>query len=203
MSSTLMIPENIAALIRDGALLVANHSGGKDSQAMLIELLKVVPREQVLVVHASLGEVEWEGALEHAQKQAEDAGVPFIVAHAVKTFLQMVEHRFAVRPNSPCWPSAANRQCTSDLKRGPITREVRRYAKAHGFTTIITCMGTINAIVRSACETDPADPDHPDTLCIGVADLRRIAEHHLRGEHADEFPHSDNGIAESTGVCGG
>jgi 3'-phosphoadenosine 5'-phosphosulfate sulfotransferase (PAPS reductase)/FAD synthetase len=44
-------------------------------------------------------------------------------------------------PNSSCWPSAANRQCTSDLKRGPITREVRRYAKEHGFTTIITCMG--------------------------------------------------------------
>jgi 3'-phosphoadenosine 5'-phosphosulfate sulfotransferase (PAPS reductase)/FAD synthetase len=133
----------IAELIRDGALFVANSSGGKDSQAMVIELLKIIPKKQLIVVHASLGEVEWEGALEHAQKQATDAGLHFIVAHAVKTFLEMVEHRYAVRPgpNSSCWPSASNRQCTSDLKRGPIEREVRRFAKEHGFTKIVSCMG--------------------------------------------------------------
>ena len=130
-------------LIRRGALFVANHSGGKDSQAMLIKLLELVPRDQLIVVHASLGEVEWEGALEHAQQQAHSAGLPFIVAESVKTLLQMVEHRFKVRPgpNSSCWPSASNRQCTSDLKRDPITREVRRYAKERGFTSIVTCLG--------------------------------------------------------------
>lgn len=130
-------------LIRRGALFAANHSGGKDSQAMLIKLLGIVPAAQIIVVHAALGEVEWEGALEHAQDQARRAGVPFIVARAVKTFFEMVEHRFKVRPgpNSPCWPSASNRQCTSDLKRGPIQREVRRHAKTHGFTTIVSCMG--------------------------------------------------------------
>jgi 3'-phosphoadenosine 5'-phosphosulfate sulfotransferase (PAPS reductase)/FAD synthetase len=130
-------------LIAKRALFAISHSGGKDSQAMMIEILKIVPREQIVVVHACLGEVEWEGALELAQKQAADAGVPFIVARAVKTFFEMVEHRFKVRPgpNSPCWPSATNRQCTSDLKRGPIEREVRRYAKALGFTTVVSCAG--------------------------------------------------------------
>jgi 3'-phosphoadenosine 5'-phosphosulfate sulfotransferase (PAPS reductase)/FAD synthetase len=133
----------ITDLIERGALVVSNHSGGKDSDAMLIKLLGMVPAGQLLVVHASLGEVEWPGALEHARKQAVDAGVPFIVATAVKTFFQMVEHRFKVRPgpNSSCWPSASNRQCTSDLKRGPIEREVRRYAREHGFSTIISCLG--------------------------------------------------------------
>lgn len=133
----------IRELISAGALFVANHSGGKDSQATLIGLLEIVPRAQLLVVHAALGDAEWPGALEHAQRQAAAAGIPFIVARAVKTFFEMVEHRFAVRPgpNSPCWPSAANRQCTSDLKRGPIEREVRRYAKANGFTRIVSCMG--------------------------------------------------------------
>jgi len=136
-------PSAIRDLIDAGALFVASHSGGKDSQAMLIRLLEIVPREQLLVVHASLGEHEWEGALGLAEKQAADAGVPFLVAHAVKTFFGMVEHRFAVRPgpNSSCWPSAANRQCTSDLKRGPIEREVRRYAKARNLKKIVTCMG--------------------------------------------------------------
>jgi 3'-phosphoadenosine 5'-phosphosulfate sulfotransferase (PAPS reductase)/FAD synthetase len=142
LQATNQLP-SIDDLIAGGALVISSHSGGKDSQAMLIKLLARVPREQILVVHASLGEVEWEGALELAQQQAGDAGVAFCVARAVKTFFEMVEHRFTVRPgpNSSCFPSASLRQCTSDLKRGPIEREVRRYAKANGFTTIVSCMG--------------------------------------------------------------
>lgn len=137
------IPFEVQQLIDAEALFVLNHSGGKDSQAMMIRVLEVVPAAQLVVVHASLGEAEWPGALELAEQQAKDVGLPFIVARSVKTFFEMVEHRFKVRPgpNSPCWPSAANRQCTSDLKRGPIQREVRRYAKANGFNTIVTCMG--------------------------------------------------------------
>lgn len=131
----------VADMLTGGALFVVNHSGGKDSQAMMIRLLATIPRRQLVVVHASLGEMEWPGALELARRQADEAGVPFIVAKAVKTFFQMVEHRFAVRPESPSWPSAANRQCTSDLKRGPIDREVRRYAKANGFTSVVNCTG--------------------------------------------------------------
>lgn len=134
---------NPVELISAGALFVANHSGGKDSQAMLIRLLETVPTAQMVVVHAALGEVEWPGALELARDQAANAGVPFIQARAVKTFFEMVEHRFKVRPgpNSPSWPSASNRQCTSDLKRGPIEREVRRYAKANGYRLIVSCLG--------------------------------------------------------------
>jgi 3'-phosphoadenosine 5'-phosphosulfate sulfotransferase (PAPS reductase)/FAD synthetase len=132
---------SIDSLISQGALFVANHSGGKDSQAMLVRLLEVVPPAQVVVMHASLGEVEWEGALEHGQAQAAAAGLPFVVAKSVKTFFEMVEHRFATRPDVPCWPSSSSRQCTSDLKRGPIQREIRRYAKANGFAKIVNCMG--------------------------------------------------------------
>ena len=133
----------IPALVREGALFVVNHSGGKDSQAMLIKLIERIPRNQLLVVHATLGDAEWEGALELAERQATDAGIPFLVARAGKTFFEMVEHRHAVRPgpNSPCFPSAANRQCTSDLKRDPIQREVRRWATARGITRIVTCLG--------------------------------------------------------------
>lgn len=133
---------DLALAERDaGALFVVNHSGGKDSQAMLIEVLRHVPALQVLVVHATLGESEWPGALEHARGQAEAAGVPFLVAQAGKTFVGMVEKRHGARPEVPSWPSASTRQCTSDLKRGPITREVRRYATARGLTRLVNCMG--------------------------------------------------------------
>lgn len=131
----------IESLVGDGALFVSNHSGGKDSQAMLVKLLEVIPPEQLIVVHASLGAMEWPGALELAQHQAQDAGLPFIVAMARKTLLEMVERRFANRPEVPSWPSASTRQCTSDLKRNPIQREVRAYAKENGFKVIVNCLG--------------------------------------------------------------
>lgn len=131
----------ISELIANGALFVANHSGGKDSQAQLIKLLEIVPPEQLVVVHASLGDIEWPGALELAQKQAEDTGLVFIVAKAKKTLFDMVKSRYANRPDVPSFPSAKHRQCTSDLKRGPIQREVRRYAKANGFKLVVNCLG--------------------------------------------------------------
>jgi 3'-phosphoadenosine 5'-phosphosulfate sulfotransferase (PAPS reductase)/FAD synthetase len=133
----------LTELIARRALIVVSPSGGKDSMAMLNVIAPVVPQAQMLVVHASLGDAEWPGALDKAEQHADAFGVRFVVARAVKTFFDMVEHRYLVRPgpNSPCWPSAANRQCTSDLKRGPIEREVRRHAREHGFSVIVSCMG--------------------------------------------------------------
>lgn len=137
--------ENIKQLIDSKALFVINHSGGKDSQAMLIQLAAsfpgAIPREQMLVVHASLGKLEWPGALELAEKQAKSLGIPFLVAKAKKTLFAMVEHRFATNPDVPSWPSPSFRQCTSDLKRGPIQKVVRAYAKEHGYKEIVNCLG--------------------------------------------------------------
>jgi len=141
MNSTQADAAKIDRLIAEGALFVANHSGGKDSQAQLIRLLERVPAAQMIVVHASLGAMEWPGAMELARDQAAAAGLPFIVATASKTLLEMVERRFEGRPEVPSWPSASTRQCTSDLKRGPIQREVRRYAKANGYKVIVNCLG--------------------------------------------------------------
>ena len=112
--------DEVDRLIQDGALFIANHSGSKDSQVQLIRLLERVPASQLLVVHASLGAMEWTGAMELARDQAANAALPFIVATASKMLLEMVERRFETRPEVPSWPSASTRQCTSDLKRGPI-----------------------------------------------------------------------------------
>jgi 3'-phosphoadenosine 5'-phosphosulfate sulfotransferase (PAPS reductase)/FAD synthetase len=140
-SVLLTLPALVGDMVRCGALVVLNDSGGKDSQAMRILVRELVPRDQLVVMHASLGDVEWPGALEHAESGAARDGVPFVVARATKTFFEMVEHRFAVRPSAPSWPSASSRQCTSDLKRGPIEREVRRLARESGRSMVINCMG--------------------------------------------------------------
>ena len=145
----------IKNLIDRGALFVVNHSGGKDSQAMMIKMLEIVPVSQLLVVHASLGRVEWHGALELAEKQAADAGVPFIVARAEKSFLDMVDRRFASRPEVPSFPSSAHRQCTSDLKRDPIDREIRRYMKERGLTQVVSCTGIRAAESTSRSKLSP------------------------------------------------
>jgi len=147
----------ISDLVERGALFVVNHSGGKDSQAALIATLQYVPPAQVVVIHAALGEVEWHGALEVAERDAKDAGVPFLVAHArwkdgsPKDLLGMVERRFADRPGAPSWPSATCRQCTSDLKRDPITRETLAFAKRGGWTLLVNVEG-----VRAAESDDRA-----------------------------------------------
>lgn len=134
--------ERVAEFIDGGALFVLNDSGGKDSQAMRCRLLRAgLSPDRMVVVHATLGEVEWPGALEHAHDGAARSGLPFIVAEARRGLLQMVTDRHATRPEVPSWPSAGQRQCTSDLKRGPITREARRYAKARGAKLVVNCMG--------------------------------------------------------------
>ena len=130
----MIISPDIRNLIDRGALFVVNHSGGKDSQAMLIALRAVVPAKQLLIIHADLPEVDWPGIREHIESTS--GGLPIIVCQATKTFFQMVEHR-------GMFPSPQQRQCTSDLKRGPIEREIRRYLAAHPEFRglVVNCMG--------------------------------------------------------------
>ena len=123
--SELSVPPQCRELIERGALVAVSHSGGKDSQAMTILLSRVFSREQLLVVHAPLGEIEWPGTIEHIQSTI-PVGVPFILAPVAsgKTLLDRIEERGMFPSNSARW-------CTSDAKRSPIERELRRYLKAH------------------------------------------------------------------------
>jgi len=128
------IPAQIHDLIARGALFVVNHSGGKDSQAMYLLLREHVPAAQLVIVHADLGPVEWAGAYEHIQ--ATISGEPIHVCRARRTLLQMVEERGK-------FPSPKQRQCTSDLKRGPIERTIRHILMANPQFSglVVNCMG--------------------------------------------------------------
>jgi DNA sulfur modification protein DndC len=122
MTYQLTVPAQVQAIIDQGGLVVVNHSGGKDSQAMFALVAQVVPADQLLVIHAELPGEEWEGTLAHVQ--ATIGTTPLVLARSVKTFEEMVERR-------GMFPSPQQRQCTSDLKRDPIDREIRRYLKAN------------------------------------------------------------------------
>lgn len=128
----------IEALIQRGAIFYVSHSAGKDSQAMYILLSRIVPHNQIVVVHADLGKVEWDGVQDHINATIQH---PLNVVRAKKTFFEMVKHRAKTRPDVPPWPSSATRQCTSDLKRGPIHKFIRNDMKARGATLAVNCTG--------------------------------------------------------------
>lgn len=133
-----MKAQELKLLIQRGALFVVNHSGGKDSQAMYIVLRELVPAEQLVIVHADLGAVEWAGALDHIHRYS--GGVPVHVCRSRRTLIEMIEQR-------GMFPSPEQRQCTSDLKRGPIEKTIRaitRERQALGLPNwglVVNCMG--------------------------------------------------------------
>lgn len=127
------VSKNIQDLIDRGALFVINHSGGKDSQAMTIKLRKLVPACNLLVIHADLPDADWPGTWDHVQATCEGLEVQQVVAG--KTLLSMAEKR-------GMWPSPKYRQCTSDLKRGPIEKAIRHHIKNHELSgLVVNCMG--------------------------------------------------------------
>lgn len=124
-------PTEVTQLIEAGAIFYVSHSGGKDSQAMYSVLRETIPHDQIVVVHASLGDVEWPGAVEHIQNTTNHN---LNVVQARKTFFDMVESR-------GMFPSARYRQCTSDLKRGPIQKFIRQDMRRRGGGIAVNCMG--------------------------------------------------------------
>lgn len=130
--------DTIQNLIDRGAIFYVSHSGGKDSQAMYAELTHRVPHHQIVVVHADLGELEWHGIQDHIRLTIRHE---LNVVRAQKTFFDMVRHRARTRPDVPPWPSSATRQCTSDLKRGPIQKFIRHDMKARGSLLAVNCTG--------------------------------------------------------------
>ncbi len=137
-TETILERAAIDKLIARGAVFYVSHSGGKDSQAMYIALAGIVPADQICVVHADLGVVEWEGAQEHIRDTIEH---DLHVVKAGKTFFDMVRSRAKSRPDVPSWPSSATRQCTSDLKRDPIHKFIRADLKARGQSLAVNCTG--------------------------------------------------------------
>ena len=113
----------VRAAVENGARFYVSHSGGKDSQAMYAIVRELVPHQQIVVVHANLGRHEWTGIEKHIRANIAHA---LHVVRAHKTFSDMVRHRAKTRPDVPSFPSANQRQCTSDLKRGPIYKFIRR-----------------------------------------------------------------------------
>ncbi|MCK4518219.1 phosphoadenosine phosphosulfate reductase family protein [Candidatus Babeliales bacterium] len=128
----LIAKTRIKELSNKGAIFYCSHSGGKDSQTMYLELSRIVPASQLVVIHAHLPEVEWDSTRQHIKNTIGQTQYIEVVAN--KTFFGMVDHR-------QMFPGPKYRQCTSDLKRGPIEKAIRADMKSKGKTLAVNCMG--------------------------------------------------------------
>ena len=101
--------------------LVVNHSGGKDSTRMLGLVRQKFPDVPTYAVMADTG-FEHKApvsAEDWARSRCAEFGLDLtVVRNPKRTYLEMVEQR-------GMFPSPQFRQCTSDLKRGPIEKFIR------------------------------------------------------------------------------
>lgn len=131
--SIISIPNSIDYLMLNGAVLAINISGGKDSQAMAIALLKEYKHRgwagQIVAIHANLGRADWEETLPFSRLIAAQSGITLEVVAAEGDLVDRMEQRLIKLDGTgkPFWPSPAARYCTSDLKRSPINKALRRY----------------------------------------------------------------------------
>jgi len=133
--------------LRSYDVILINTSAGKDSQAMLDELVHQadelgIPRTKLVAVHCDLGRVEWAGTRDLAERQVKHYGLRFeVVSRPQGDLLTQIEGR-------GMWPSSTARYCTSDHKRGQVrplmTRLADEFRAVHGKDAqirILNCMG--------------------------------------------------------------
>lgn len=129
---TATTPNMIPAEVTQAEVIFVNHSGGKDSQAMLAYIMRQGFTGRVVLVHSDLGEMEWEPM--HGFITANGFGCELHVVKPAQDFFELCR-RFARLP------SGVARFCTSELKTAPIARFIKAYMKAHGFTRGINAIG--------------------------------------------------------------
>jgi 3'-phosphoadenosine 5'-phosphosulfate sulfotransferase (PAPS reductase)/FAD synthetase len=129
--------DQINRLVQCGAMFVVNNSGGKDSQAMLLELLKAgIPKSQICNIHADLGRYDWGeesntiSAVDFAREYSFEVGLSLTVVKADKDLFQYID-RYSR------WPDSRARFCTSTQKTAPIDR----YIKSMGWDLVVNVMG--------------------------------------------------------------
>lgn len=121
--------------------IVINTSAGKDSQAMMDYVISIadengVSRSKIVAVHADLGRMEWEGTRELAGTQSRHYGIRFeVVSRPQGDLLSHVRSR-------GMWPSSTSRYCTSDHKRGQVSKVLTMLARESGKPVrILNCLG--------------------------------------------------------------
>jgi DNA sulfur modification protein DndC len=117
---------------QEAEVIFVNHSGGKDSQAMLARLIDMGLKEKLVIIHADLGEMEWEPM--HTWIEENSFGLPVNVVKSELGFFELCRKYGRL-------PSGQARFCTSDLKTVPCERFMKKYCQERGITKAISALG--------------------------------------------------------------
>lgn len=148
-----LTPEIVRA-IRDGAWIVFNLSGGKDSSAAMVVVnlfldLLGHPRTRRMAIHADLGRAEWASTPDTVERIAAEAGIPLTVVprpagdlvdrwiqrfESGKRRYEALETYHLIGP----WSSASLRFCQSEMKAAVIGPAVTRM---HQGAQVISILG--------------------------------------------------------------
>jgi 3'-phosphoadenosine 5'-phosphosulfate sulfotransferase (PAPS reductase)/FAD synthetase len=123
---------NIPSQVSEAEVLFINHSAGKDSQAMLAAVHKAGFKGKIVIVHADLGEMEWEPM--HHFIESNSFGYEVHVVKPPMDFFQLCKRYNRL-------PSGLARFCTSDMKTQPIGRFIKKYCRDNGIKSAINCIG--------------------------------------------------------------
>ena len=199
-------------------LIAVNTSAGKDSAAMLAEVVDQAKAAGVLgrvvAIHADLGSMEWPGTRELAEQQARQLGVTRfeVVAH---TRDQQFEDLLAYALRRRFWPDARNRWCTSTLKRDVTDSLLRRLAdeiragrpEHPGPVRVLTCYGMRAEESRRRAQRSPVGP-YPRITSAARQVTRWLPVHQwstaevfARGDRAGLTRHPAYGLGQSRASC--
>lgn len=118
-------------LIKANAVWHLSHSAGKDSACFYEVVKKLVPNENIVVVHANLGEVEHNGVIDYIQNNIDEK---LNIVSSKHSFLGYVLRRGK-------FASPQQRWCTSDFKTSPISKFIRNDLKKRGLKIGVNVMG--------------------------------------------------------------
>lgn len=121
------MPPEIWRHLDNGAVLMTSISGGKDSQAMSLALVRECQQQgwaEPVFVHCGLGAMEWSITSQVVEDQAK--GHDLVVLRKDHDLLEGIQRRMEKRPDAPPFPSSAARYCTAGWKREVTDSFVRR-----------------------------------------------------------------------------
>jgi 3'-phosphoadenosine 5'-phosphosulfate sulfotransferase (PAPS reductase)/FAD synthetase len=118
--------------ISNADVIFVSHSGGKDSQAMLAKLVRLGLKEKIVLVHADLGEMEWEEMKPWIEENS--FGLPVHVVEAELDFFQLARKYGRL-------PSGQHQFCTDFLKTQPIKEFIHNYMYENNLETAINATG--------------------------------------------------------------
>jgi 3'-phosphoadenosine 5'-phosphosulfate sulfotransferase (PAPS reductase)/FAD synthetase len=128
----IFLPPHVSDTLRAGADCAISISGGKDSQALLLSIVPWFRAEgfkgRLFAIFADLGRAEWWQTPSFIQQICRGQSIELVVVRRNQgDLLQRFEERMhTIGTESPFWPSAAARYCSSDNKRSPINSYLRR-----------------------------------------------------------------------------